>query len=335
MAVIFKRSNGIYYIRYEEDGQIKWKSTHSAFIAEGREALRQFERLLEQAKPRTPFDSFVKDFLKHAQGTYSKTTQTIYRSALHQFSTFINDKPLPAISSKDADQFKVVRMGQVSPVSVNISLKTLKAAFYTALRWDMINKNPFKGVAMMRIPDQAPVYFSKEEFSKFLSIIREDWFRDLVVVGVLTGLRRGELLSLTWADVDFERNLIHVHSSENFRTKSGKRRYVPMNKTVIEVLCRVKESSKDSSVFNSGHKVDIGHIVGKRLKKYIRQAELNPKLHFHSLRHTFATWLVQDGVGIYEVQKLLGHSSIAVTQIYSHLASSELHSAVSRIALPL
>ena len=76
MASIFKRSNGIYYSRYEEDGQIKWKNTHSAFIAEGREALRQFERLLEQAKPRTPFDSFVRDFLKYAQVTYSKKTES-------------------------------------------------------------------------------------------------------------------------------------------------------------------------------------------------------------------------------------------------------------------
>ncbi len=62
---------------------------------------------------------------------------------------------------------------------------------------------------------------------------------------------------------------------------------------------------------------------------------MSEKLHFHSLRHTFATWLVQEGVSIYEVQQLLGHSSISVTQVYSHLAASELHGAVNKIQVVL
>jgi integrase len=218
---------------------------------------------------------------------------------------------------------------------VNVDLRTLKSAFYIAMRWDLIDKNPFKGMPMMRVPDQMPVYFTKAEFAKFLSVIGDEWLRDLVIVGVSTGLRRGELLALTWSDVDFERKLIHIHSSENFRTKAGKRRSVPMNEVVCGTLSRRKGRSIDKSVFNPEHKSDINHIATKRFKIYVRKAGLNPKLHFHSLRHTFATWLVQGGVGIYEVQKLLGHSSIAVTQIYSHLASSELHSAVRRISIPI
>ena len=63
------------------------------------------------------------------------------------------------------------------------------------------------------------------------------------------------------------------------------------------------------------------------------KTELNNKLHFHSLRHTFATWLVQDGVNIYEVQKLLGHSSVKVTEIYSHLVANELHNAVNKLSI--
>ncbi|MBI5475218.1 MAG: tyrosine-type recombinase/integrase [Ignavibacteriales bacterium] len=63
--------------------------------------------------------------------------------------------------------------------------------------------------------------------------------------------------------------------------------------------------------------------------------QLNSKLHFHSLRHTFATWLVQDGVNIYEVQKLLGHSNMKVIEVYSHLVTSKLHSAVNKISLRL
>jgi integrase/recombinase XerD len=64
----------------------------------------------------------------------------------------------------------------------------------------------------------------------------------------------------------------------------------------------------------------------------VRRSEVADKnLHFHSLRHTFASWLVQDGVSLYEVQKLLGHSSIAVTQVYSPLQPEQLHATVNRI----
>jgi len=70
-------------------------------------------------------------------------------------------------------------------------------------------------------------------------------------------------------------------------------------------------------------------------KRCVRKAGLSDKPHFHSFRHTFATWLVQEGVSIYELQKLLGHRSISVTQIHSHLAASELHSAVNKISVSL
>ena len=72
-----------------------------------------------------------------------------------------------------------------------------------------------------------------------------------------------------------------------------------------------------------------------KLKKYVTEIGLDGKLHFHSFRHTFASWLVQDGVSLYEVQKLLGHSNIAVTQVYSHLQPEGLHSTVNKISLTL
>ena len=74
-----------------------------------------------------------------------------------------------------------------------------------------------------------------------------------------------------------------------------------------------------------------GNLLSKRFRLAVRAAGLDTGLHFHSLRHTFATWLVQERISIYEVQKLLGHSSIAITQVYSHLAPNELHHAVNKI----
>jgi integrase len=164
----------------------------------------------------------------------------------------------------------------------------------------------------------------------------------LVVFAVMTGMRRGELLNLTWKDVDFERRLLTIHSGEGFRTKGGKRRSVPMSQAVYQLLLTRAQRSiglptclASRYVFAlNGKRID-GVYVCHKFKRYVREAGLNERLHFHSLRHTFATWLVQEGVSIYEVQKLLGHSNISVTQVYSHLAASELHGAVNKISVSL
>jgi site-specific recombinase XerD len=97
----------------------------------------------------------------------------------------------------------------------------------------------------------------------------------------------------------------------------------------------MKHDACSELVFHFKGKAINPNWVSKTFKAYARKAGLNDKLHFHSLRHTFASWLVQDGVSIYEVQKLLGHSSVKVTEVYSHLAASELHGAVNRLNLNL
>ena len=163
--------------------------------------------------------------------------------------------------------------------------------------------------------------------------IENDDVKDLCVVAVSTGLRLSELISLQWSNMDFLRKVITVENSEGFTTKTRKNRVVPMNKPLWQMLARRKENAISELVFHEkGRRLDRIRL-SKTFKKYVVVAGLNDKLHFHSLRHTFATWLVQSGVGIYEVQKLMGHSSIAVTQIYAHLAPSELHSTVNKISL--
>ncbi len=79
----------------------------------------------------------------------------------------------------------------------------------------------------------------------------------------------------------------------------------------------------------------MANWVTHKLKRYIRRLDLDDRLRFHSLRHTFASWLVQDGVSLYEVQKLLGHSSISMTQVYSHLQPEQLRDTVNKIKVSL
>ena len=108
---------------------------------------------------------------------------------------------------------------------------------------------------------------------------------------------------------------------------------MPMHDRVFKLLKARKEKSKYDLVFSENGNQLSRYAVSHQFKSFVRKAGLRNDLHFHSLRHTFGTWLVQKGESIYAVQKLLGHSSITTTQVYSHLASGELHEAVERISL--
>ncbi len=334
MPSLFKR-NGIYYVAFSDNGKVRWKSTHQRLKPLAIKALMEFKTNLERNVSKTTLCQFQEDFLAYAVSTYSVRTVEVYRHALAKLQTITGDIWLTSIIPKHIDQFKIERLRSVSPVSVNVELRTLKAAFYTAVRWGLLMENPFKKVSLFRLPDEQPAYFTKEEFRRLLLLVSEQWLRELLVVAVSTGLRRGELLNLTWQDVDFERWLLHVHSTENFRTKGGRRRAVPMSETLFHLLRNKAQHPMCEYVFNLRGKKILDAWASHKFKRYVRRVGLSEKLHFHSLRHTFATWLVQEGVSIYEVQKLLGHSNISVTQIYSHLAASELHSAVNKISVSL
>ena len=334
MPTLFKRENGIYYIAYSVEGKRKWKSTGETEKHLAISALLKFDKLLAQTSKRILLSKFIEEFLTSATTNYSTGTIGIYKQALTKFLAITGDRWLTSITAKHIDLFKTERLKGLSPISLNIELRTLRAALYTAARWKLLEENPFRQVQLMRVPDQQPLYFSKEEFQQLLAAIPEKWFRDLITVAVCTGLRRGELLNMLWKNIDFQRKVIYIQSTSDFRTKFGKRRTVPMNEDVVRILLGRFQNAKSDFVFARDGLRILESSVTHKFKTSVRKAGLNGRLHFHSLRHTFATWLVQDGVNIYEVQKLLGHSSIKITEVYSHLAASELHWSVDKIKMP-
>jgi site-specific recombinase XerD len=332
MPTLFKRSNGIYYISYTESGIRKQESTGERNKTDALRKLDFFEQP-QSAKPTTPsLQNFIKDFLEDAESSFSVGSQTIFKTVFRHFAKFIGSRSLDSIAVKDVDLYRMARAKLVSPVTVNIELRMLRVAFYRAERWKLLNDNPFKRVRLMRIPEQQPTYLTKEDFQKLMTFVSEEWLKDMLVVAVATGMRRGELLNLTWESIDLERRMIHVRNINGFQTKSGKNRSIPMNEMVFGVIWKKVSLPHGKYVFEfRGTRIQES-LATHRFKIYVRMAGLDPKIHFHSLRHTFASWLVQDGATLYEVQKLLGHSSLTVTQIYSHLEPEQLQKTVDRIA---
>jgi len=334
---LFKRSNGFYYVVYDQDDRRRWKSTGAKTRSEALRALADLGTVLRPSHRTLRYAQFVEEFMSYANVHNAARTVALFRNVLNGFNRVVKNTLITDITAVHIDRYKTIRLREVKPVSVNVELRMLKSAFSTALRWKMVKENPCKGVPFAHVPEQLSVFLTPKDFEKLIHVIAEIWFRELVVFAVLTGLRRAEIVNLRWVDVDMERGVIHIQSSPRFKTKQGKQRTIPLNSTALELLRAKRKRQAGEYVFTLDGNGRIScDWVSHLFKRYVRKANLaDDRVHFHSVRHSFASWLVQGGATLYEVQKLLGHSSSKVTEIYSHLQPEQMHATVNRIVISM
>lgn len=126
-----------------------------------------------------------------------------------------------------------------------------------------------------------------------------------------------------------------MRNRAEFTTKSKRNRVIPMTEVLKAIFLerRASASKECALVFPyEGRRMNDDHL-SKWFKRTLRKSGLDERLHFHSLRHTFASWLVQGGASLYEVQRLLGHSNSQTTMIYAHLQPETMHQTVNKIDL--
>ena len=331
---LFKRSNGIWYVGYYDSGRRRWKTTRARRKRDALLFLTEFKEALKPKPKRILFSEFIKDYAEiQGPNLRESTLNNIYIRSFNLFISICGDKDLANYTPRDVDVFKAKRLKSCSPTTVSIEFRSVKTAFNCAVRWEVLQSNPFAKCSLPRVPEKRPTCITPEEFLRLKNAAQEPLFKRLYELAVLTGMRLGEVENLEWKDVDLEKKVIAVSNTETFLTKTGKMRVVPMSDRVHELLTEMKAEENCAYVFNYEHRKLNRSYVDHKFRDYRRAAGLAEDVTFHSLRHTFATWLVQKGVPIFEVQKLLGHSDIKVTQIYSHLAASDLHSAVNKLKI--
>jgi site-specific recombinase XerD len=266
--------------------------------------------------------------------TLRPNTISCYSIAVNRLRALCGDKRLDEFKSEDLARFKQELLNNgVSQTSVNIWIRSLAAVFSYGVRQGYITKNPFSLSLTIKIAKQPPVFMSQEEFEKLLNVVQSKTLRDFFTVAGNTGMRLSEILNLKWTNISLDKKQIAVVNSDEFTTKSGKSRIVPMNDRVFEVFAkRNAEQSDNGYVFckSNGYKFQRNY-VSHAFKKCVRRAKLNEKYHCHTLRHSFASWLALKEVPIFSIQQLLGHASVNTTLQYAHLSSSVLHSAVNKL----
>jgi integrase/recombinase XerD len=327
MACLLKRNNGIFYIVTCKKEKRMWVSLRTKSDEEARQA---FEVYLEAEKRKRALflSMYAQDFQQRAVLNLSKPTIELYGAAFRNFVRHCGDLQIKNITPLHVEKFKLLRSKEVRAVTVNIDLRTLRAAFNEALRLKIVTENPFQNMRTVRVPPKEGAFLAEGDIPVLLANICDTKFKHLVKFLIYTMLRRGELIHLEWTDIDMVRREIKVRHKKDFRAKGGKERNVPMSDWVYEFL---RDRGRTSNyVFSDSKNLPLlGGTISQKFKKIVRQAKLDDAIHFHSLRHTGISILVNRGVPQEYIRRIAGHSSVMTTQIYTHIEEKSLFSAIN------
>jgi integrase len=272
-------------------------------------------------------------------------------------------EPLSTFNSWRIESWRRDRLkAGTKPVTLNRQVDTLRSCLRKAVEWNIIEKHPLQGLKRLKVDDDERVRFLSAEEEKRLRAALEkretdirgardrfnewraernkkalpkrpdgyvDHVRPLVLVALNTGLRRGELFSLKWADIDADASMLTVRAAA---AKSGDSRRVPLNAEAQEVLqaWRKQRRPKDDDLVFPGAD---GARLTRMNKSWATVCKLAKITNFrlHDTRHHFASRLVQLGTDLNVVRELMGHADLKMTLRYGHLAPDNLKSAVAKL----
>ena len=271
----------------------------------------------------------------------SKNTIQSYESdiyQLYQWNISKNKKRITEIKKIDTSQYISYLFSQnLKSTSVNRKISSLKTFFNFLLKKKLINANPFADQIMPKKPISLPKSISEDDVVKLLDAPKADsliGLRDKAMLELLyaSGVRISELVNIKFSDLDLERNIIKVFG------KGSKERLVPFGEDAAQgISAYIDERKKNKDIAsikyiflnNRGSKISR-HAFWHRLKEYCLEIGLKRDISPHTLRHAFATHLLNRGADLRSVQVLLGHSDLSTTQIYTHIAKQRLSELVKK-----
>lgn len=267
---------------------------------------------------------------------YSQHTVVAYQKDIDSFqSFFIEEFSTSKVSTANYSQIRswIVQLvdKNISNRTINRKISSLNSFYKFLLKIQSIESNPLSKHKALKVSKKNQIPFSEVEVNTVLDSIHTDTFegvRDKLIVELFysTGMRRIELVQLQLQDVDISQGLIKVLGKRN------KERFIPLLPTVLKTFEtyyteRSKlETIKDSSVLfitKKGAKI-YEMLVYRIITNYFESISSKVKKSPHILRHSFATHLLNNGADLNAVKELLGHSSLAATQVYTHNSVAEL-----------
>ncbi len=341
MATLRQKSNA-YFIDYRVNGRRFRKNVgHSKKIAEL--ALKDLEVKIAKnelgfLRADQSFEKLLADFKAYCQTNLAPSTRKRYGAILNNFLRYLSQCPiqlqkLSQFTPKAFEDLKQFRKAEgAENRTINHELIVIGMMFRLAIQWGYAKENPTLGVAKLRIPQKnAPRFLSQEECKKLLDA-SDDWLRPIFFTFLNTGMRKSELENLEWSDIDFNRRKIQIKVKDDWSPKTNERE-IPINEELYKVLLKQKQSANGSKYAFpdlDGDKI-FQNKLRKKLMTLTKKCGFPEITQVHALRHTFASHLVMKGVDLATVKKLMGHSDIDTTMIYSHLTEKHVDEAVKKL----
>ncbi|MBS5587553.1 MAG: tyrosine recombinase XerC [[Clostridium] spiroforme] len=276
------------------------------------------------------------DCLKYERN-YSNNTIASYRREIVHFKVYLIQEGIDDYNNVDYLMLRgyLTKLydKNLAKSSINHRLSALRSFFDYLLKEEFIKDNPFKLIESQKIGQRNPDFLFQEEMIELLDSIeiQDDLgVRNKAMLELMyaSGLRCSEVVNLQVSDIDFNQMIILVHG------KGGKDRYVPFHEYARDWLIKyIDEARNNLMIKNEGHNFvfvnkngnpltnrGIENIVDRITFKY----DATKKIHPHTIRHSFATHLLNAGADIRTVQELLGHKNLATTQVYTHISKDHL-----------
>ena len=261
-------------------------------------------------------NDYLEIYAKHAKATYKSNIFMLKR-----MGKFFGDVFAHELTSADVEGYRGHRLSTgVSKSTVNREMALLKHVFNKGIEWEKCTDNPVRKIKFYSEKENKRTrYLEQHEKVRLLNACPTPTKR-LVFFALQTGMRRGEILNLKWPDLDFNTNLICVRHS-----KARKPRFIPINSELENMLKSMPTASE--YVFGTADGQAGFTLYRKPFETAMKKAGISD-FRFHDLRHCFASDLVMKGVDLKTVSELLGHSSTAMTERYSHLSPAHKRTAV-------
>ena len=276
----------------------------------------------------TNFQSFIRRYLDWGYSNKNKLTVERDILSLKYFQQYTKVKDIREITPLVVDGYKnwLLQKGKKFN-NTNRLVNCIKAMMRRAEDWELVEKKSWHTVKLLKVPKGRVLFYTPLEIKKLLRLVPYNW-QLIVLLGCRAGLRRGEIVNLTWQDIDLSKKIITIQPKENWHPKTFECRDIPISQDLFKIL--QKQTNKKGFVaLTEDNKPFTLAGIGSHFIKFTKKLGLKGSLH--TLRHTFASHLVQNGVDLYTVSKLLGHSSIKTTEIYAHLSPNTFYKAVAKL----
>ena len=298
------------------------------------------------------FDGYFKEWIERKKGNVKESTIYSYSCYYnHTISPELGNRKLQQLERRELYNFQGKLAETCKPTHINQVFKVIRMILNDAVADDILLKNPANGIKALKNTEEAAVdtihrALTEHDQKVFMEAARDNYYYELMAILLLTGMRQGEAAALTWQDIDYKNNVIHITKtrmvneegridiSNSPKTKASIRD-IPMNDAIRKILKQQKDKMKlingsviipiDQRIFSTQRDGLINsQVLGRAIDSVLDQLE-DEGIHIerftaHCFRDTFATRFIEQGGNPQTLKRILGHNSLAMTMdLYSHV----------------